>query len=69
MELEVQTKNLEEIKIANLIKLGKSTKEICAPLGSSEKAVSFHRGNIRRKLGLQNGKMNLKSYLMAKVFK
>ena len=59
----------KEINIANLIKLGKSTKEICELLGSSEKAVSFHRGNIRRKLGLQNGKMNLKSYLMAKVLK
>ena len=59
----------KEIKIANLIKLGKSTKEICELLGSSQKAVSFHRGNIRRKLGLQNEKMNLKSYLIAKVLK
>lgn len=55
-----------EVKIANLIKQDKTSKEICEILGSSEKMVAFHRQNIRKKLGLQNKKVNLKSYLMAK---
>jgi PAS domain S-box-containing protein len=56
-----------EVKIANLIKQDKTSKEICEILGSSEKVVAFHRQNIRRKLGLQNKKVNLKSYLIAKA--
>ena len=54
-----------EVKITNLITQDKTSKEICEILGSSEKAVAFHRQNIRRKLGLQNKKVNLKSYLIA----
>jgi len=57
----------KEIKVANLIKQGMTSKEICDILGSSEKVVAFHRQNIRRKLGLLNKKVNLKSYLVAKV--
>jgi len=57
----------KEIKVANLIKQGMTSKEICEILGSSEKVVAFHRQNIRRKLGLLNKKVNLKSYLAAKV--
>jgi len=57
----------KEIKVANLIKQGMTSKEICDILGSSEKVVAFHRQNIRRKLGLLNKKVNLKSYLAAKV--
>jgi PAS domain S-box-containing protein len=57
----------KEIMIANLIKQGKTTKEICDLLRSSEKAVSFHRGNIRKKLGLMNKKISLKSFLIAKA--
>ena len=57
----------KEIKVANLIKQGMTSKEICDILGSSEKVVAFHRQNIRRKLGLLNKKVNLKSYLEAKA--
>ncbi|MBS1113364.1 MAG: Bacterial regulatory protein luxR family, partial [Nitrospirae bacterium] len=46
---------------------GMTSKEICDILGSSEKVVAFHRQNIRRKLGLLNQKVNLKSYLEAKA--
>jgi DNA-binding CsgD family transcriptional regulator len=54
-----------EIKVANLISQGKTSKEIAELINSSPKAISFHRGNIRRKLGLQNKKINLQSYLRA----
>jgi PAS domain S-box-containing protein len=56
----------KEIQIANLIKQGKASKEICEILGSSEKVVAFHRQNIRKKLGLLNKKDNLKAYLISK---
>jgi PAS domain S-box-containing protein len=52
-----------EIQVTDLIKQGKTSKEIAAMLHVSPKAVAFHRGNIRKKLGLLNKKINLKSYL------
>lgn len=54
-----------EIQIADLIKYGKTSKEIASMLYISPKAVAFHRGNIRKKLGLLNKKINLRSYLQA----
>jgi len=53
-----------EIQIASLIKQGKSTKEIADLLNLSQRTISFHRENIRDKLGLKNEKINLRSHLM-----
>ncbi|MBP6939886.1 MAG: helix-turn-helix transcriptional regulator, partial [Deltaproteobacteria bacterium] len=53
-----------EIQVANLIREGKSTKEIAEVLTISERAIEFHRNNIRDKLGLKKSKTNLRSYLM-----
>ena len=52
-----------EIRIADLIKSGKRTKEISQLLQMSPAAVNFHRNNIRRKLGISNHKVNLAAYL------
>jgi DNA-binding CsgD family transcriptional regulator len=52
-----------EIQVADLIKQGRTIKEIASLLNVSPKAISFHRGNIRRKLGLVNKKINLRSRL------
>lgn len=53
-----------EIQIANLIKEGKTSKEIAEILNSSSGTVEFHRENIRHKLNLKNKKTNLRSYLL-----
>ncbi|MEW6263104.1 MAG: PAS domain S-box protein [Thermodesulfobacteriota bacterium] len=52
-----------EIQVADLIRAGKRTKEIAALLKVTANAVSFHRANIRAKMGLTNKPTNLVSYL------
>jgi len=53
-----------EIQVANLIREGKSTKQMADILNISERAIEFHRNNIRDKLGLKKSKTNLRSYLL-----
>jgi len=53
-----------EIQIANLIKEGRTTKEIADILNTSPGTVDFHRDNIRTKLNLKKSKANLRSYLL-----
>lgn len=52
-----------EIRVANLVKEGKTNKEIAEFLGSSLSAVNIHRFHIRSKLGLIGKDTNLQSYL------
>lgn len=52
-----------EIRVADLIREGRVTKEIADILHTSERAVLFHRQNIRGKFGLKSRKVNLRSYL------
>ena len=55
----------QEIQIADHIKQGKTTKEIAAVMNLSLKTIEFHRTNIRKKLGLNTRKDNLKTYLLS----
>ncbi|WP_319405716.1 helix-turn-helix transcriptional regulator [uncultured Desulfosarcina sp.] len=52
-----------EMHIIELIKQGKRSKEIADLLNVSIATISFHRNNIRIKLGLNKRKENLFSYL------
>jgi PAS domain S-box-containing protein len=53
-----------EIQVCLYIKSGLSSKEIATIMGISLKAISFHRANIRKKLGLVGSGNDLASYLM-----
>jgi PAS domain S-box-containing protein len=53
----------KEIKVAVLVRQGKSTKQIAKILGIAPGSIDVHRRNIRRKLGLTNKKANLLSLL------
>jgi len=52
-----------EMRVASLIKSGRTTKEIAKVMGSAPGSIDVHRKNIRKKLGLNNKKANLLSYL------
>jgi PAS domain S-box-containing protein len=53
----------KEIQVANLIRYGKTTKEIAEHLDVSKSAIDTHRHHIRQKLGLKNKRVNLTTYL------
>ena len=53
----------KEIQVAKLLKDGKSSKEIAKLLNVSSSAIDVDRYRIRKKLGLNNKKTNLVSYL------
>ncbi len=54
-----------EIQIANMIRHGNSSKEIAGILNISVKTVDTHRRNIRKKIGLNQKRANLRSYLLS----
>ena len=53
----------KEIKVAALVRNGKTTKEIAEILRIATGSIDIHRNNIRKKLGLGNRKANLQSHL------
>ncbi len=51
--------------MANLVKEGKTNKEIAEMLFLSKNTILFHRHNIRTKLGLKGTKINLRTHLLS----
>lgn len=55
----------KELQIANLIQQGMTSKEIASLLHVSERTITTHRDNIRKKIGLKTQKANLRTYLLS----
>jgi PAS domain S-box-containing protein len=62
---QMQNLTFTETQVADLIRQGKTSKEIAAMLNVSTAAISFHRHNLRKKMGLVKKKTTLRSYLQA----
>ena len=54
-----------EIRVANLVKAGKTSQEIAEVMCISSRTVESHRDTIRKKLDLRNRKANLRSQLLS----
>jgi len=54
-----------EIQVADLIRQGKTNKDIARLLKVTANTVDFHRRNIREKLNIKGENINLRSYLLA----
>ncbi len=54
-----------EIRIANLIRYGSPSKKIAELMNVSPRTIDTHRKNIRRKIGIQGQRGNLRSYLLS----
>lgn len=47
--------SLRELQVLELVRTGKTTKEIAFDMGLSNRTVDIHRANIKKKLGLRSG--------------
>jgi PAS domain S-box-containing protein len=63
--LSVTYKNLSpgEVHVSNLIKNGKTTKEISSIMNLSTQTINSYRRNIRKKMGITNQQVNLRTTL------
>jgi DNA-binding CsgD family transcriptional regulator len=55
-----------ELQVANLIRQGRTTKDVARLLNVSPRTIESYRNSIRKKLGLKKKKVNLKTYLSSK---
>ena len=54
-----------EMEVVNLIRQGKSSKEIAEFLNLSTRTIECHRQNVREKMGIKNKNVNLRAYLLS----
>ena len=55
-----------EIQVANLIKQGKTSKQIAELLGLSSQTIDKHRSHIRKKIGVTNKDISLRELLTSR---
>jgi PAS domain S-box-containing protein len=65
LSLEYYGLTPSELKVANFIRQGKRTHEIASLLGLSKRTIDAVRMSIRRKLRIQNKRVNLRTFLMS----
>jgi DNA-binding NarL/FixJ family response regulator len=56
-----------EIQIADLVRSGRTNKEIAELLNISRRTVESYRDKLRAKLKIKNKKTNLRSYLLSRT--
>ena len=54
-----------EIQVANYVRDGSTTKEIIELMHGTKDSIDMHRYHIRKKLGINRTKTNLRSYLLS----
>jgi DNA-binding CsgD family transcriptional regulator len=57
----------QEIKVATMVREGRSSAEIADVMQITVAAIDFHRKQIRKKLGLTGAATNLRSYLLGLI--
>jgi PAS domain S-box-containing protein len=65
LSLDFYNLSPSELKVAIFIRQGKKTREIAALLGLSKRTIDAVRQSIRRKLRIQNKRINLRTFLMS----
>ncbi len=63
LSLEFYSLTPSELKVANFIRQGKRSREIASLLGLSMRTIDAYRLSIRRKLRIQNKRVNLRTFL------
>lgn len=67
LKLESDDLTPREIQVADLIRQGRTNKEIARLLNITASGVDFHRRNLRKKLHIKDTKKNLRSHLLSYV--
>jgi len=57
-----------KIQVTNLVRQGKTTKEIAEFMNLATSTIDTHRNHIRKKLGIKNKKINLRTYFETHFF-